>query len=213
MMHDSKNTKGLVPSIATLGLAVVLLTIPAGCSQTKVAQPLTKELSGSEPAQQMAFWHTLAERPLTSNDEAFHGLLLFLDGTVTATDYDSRVQLLRERNMLPNHFNQPADQAVQRGTLAVAMVRALQIRGGVMLTLLGSSSPRYAIRDLEYQNLLPSSSPHQTLSGTEFVGVIGRMEDYLRIHPVRANESTAGEIEQARKLGRSEAPTTAPAKP
>ena len=40
---------------------------------------MTANLSGSDADAQMEFWHTLASRNLTSNDEAFHGLLLFLD--------------------------------------------------------------------------------------------------------------------------------------
>ena len=60
---------------------------------------------------------------MTSNDEAFHGLLIFTDGQDPASDYAGRVAALRKRGMLPADFNQPADQSVDRGTLAVALPR------------------------------------------------------------------------------------------
>src|SRR3982751_4788532 len=88
-----------------------------GCSSAKVAQPLTQKLGGNDPDAQMEFWHTLANQPLTSNDEAFHGLLLYLDSQDPAADYAGRVQVLKERGLLDRTFDQPADQAVQRGTL------------------------------------------------------------------------------------------------
>jgi hypothetical protein len=41
-------------------------------------------------------------------------------------------------------------------------------------------NPRYATRELMYLDLYPPSSPQQTFSGTEFLGIIGRIEDYQR---------------------------------
>jgi hypothetical protein len=130
----------------------------------------------------MEFWHTLANQPLTSNDEAFHGLLLYLDNQDPATDYPGRVQSLKDRGLLDRTFDQPADQAVQRGTLATALVRALKVKGGVFQRLT-HDHPRYAVRELMYMDLYPPSSPQQTFSGTEFLGIIGRIEDYQRGNP------------------------------
>ncbi len=150
-----------------------------GASQ-RVSRPLTGNLAGSDPDSQLNFWHTLATRPVTSNDEAFHGLLLFQDGQDKASDYAGRVQILRSRKMLPTGFNEPADQAVSRGTLAVAVCRILNMKGGLMMNLTGGSSPRYAVRELQYVEVYPLSSPQQAFSGNEFLGIIGRIEDYQR---------------------------------
>jgi hypothetical protein len=144
-----------------------------------VQQPLTHELGGNDPNEQLEFWHRLAVQPVTSNDDAFHGLLLYLDGDDPAPDYAGRLQALKSRKMLPAGFNQPAEQAVERGTLAVALVKALDIKGGLMLRLLGPN-PRYAVRELVFMELYPQSSPRQTFSGAEFLGIIGKVEDYQR---------------------------------
>jgi hypothetical protein len=115
---------------------------------------------------------------VTSNDEAFHGLLLYADGQDPANDYAGRVKTLKSRKMLPANFDRPADQAVERGPLAVAICRALEIKGGVLLRLTGAQ--RYAVRELQFMDLYPPSGPNQTFSGSEYLGIIGRMEDYQR---------------------------------
>lgn len=155
------------------------LLLLAGCQTARVEQPLTMELGGNDPDAQLEFWHRLAEEPVTSNDDAFHGLLLFLDGEDPAADYAGRVAALKDRRMLPPGFGEPAEQAVRRGTLAVALVRALNIRGGILMTLTGAH-PRYAVRELQYVGLYPPSSENQTFNGSEFLGVIGKAEDYQR---------------------------------
>jgi hypothetical protein len=153
-----------------------------GCKSAKVAQPLTANLAGNDPDAQMEFWHSLGSQPLTSNDEAFHGLLLYLDNQDPAADYAGRVQAMKDRGLLDKSFDQPADQAVQRGTLATVLVRALKIKGGVFQRLT-NDHPRYAVRELMFLDLYPPSSPQQTFSGTEFLGIIGRIEDYQRGNP------------------------------
>ena len=157
---------------------MLLASLTFGCHTAKVAQPLTGKLAGNDPDSQLEFWHTLATRPVTSNDEAFHGLLLYADGQDAANDYAGRVKTLKSRKMLPTKFDRPADEAVERGPLAVAICRALAIKGGVMLRMTGTQ--RYAVRELQFLELYPPSGPHQTFSGSEYLGIIGRMEDYQR---------------------------------
>jgi hypothetical protein len=165
----------LVVSAGLIGVGAA-----AGCKTAHVDQPLTAELGASDADTQLEFWHTLAQQTVTSNDDAFHGLLLFLDGTDASTDYAGRVETLKSRKLLPAGFNQPAEQAVDRGTLAVALSRALKIRGGLVMALTGPS-PRYATRELVFLGIYPPSSPNQTFSGTEYLGIIGKAEDYQRI--------------------------------
>src|ERR1700712_4830597 len=102
-------------------ITIMISVFLAGCHSAKVAEPLTAKLGGSDPDSQMEFWHTLAERNLTSNDEAFHGLLLYLSDADPATDYAGRVTVLKSRGLLDANFHQPADQAVERGILAQAI--------------------------------------------------------------------------------------------
>jgi hypothetical protein len=152
-----------------------------GCQSARVGQPLTGTVGGNDPDQQMEFLHRLADRKVTSNDEAFHALLMFLDGRDPANDYAGRVTALHNRKMLPGGFDESADHALERGTLAVALVRGLSIRGGVTMMVLGPN-PRYAVRELQFLDIYPVSSPNQTFRGSELLSILSRAEDYQRSH-------------------------------
>lgn len=167
----------------------LLVLVVAGC-QAPTAHPLAAAHAGSDPKAQMDFWHSLPDRKAVSNDEAFHALLLFADGKDPATSYADRLRILRERKMLPDGFDAAADAPLRRGTLAVGLLRALSIKGGLTLHLF-SGSPRYSVRELEYAGLYPPSSPHQTFSGAELIGIIGRAEDYQRGQAAIVNNPSA----------------------
>jgi hypothetical protein len=164
----------------SLCFGACLLLPLVGCKSATVSEPLTGKYGGDDV--QLEFWHELAARPVTCNDEAFHGLLLYLDGEDPNTDYAARVSALKSRGLLPAGFNRPANEAVKRGTLAVAIAHALKIRGGVMMHLSPHCS-RYAVRELMFHELYPASSPNQTFSGSEFLGIMGRVEDWQRGNP------------------------------
>lgn len=162
------------------GVAVSLIVlIMIGCQTPRAGKPLAKELAGSEPDAQVAFWHALADEPVTSNDAAFHGLLLYADGKDDSADYAARVAALKSRKMLASNFGEPAEAAVKRGTVAVAVMRMLGEKGGATTRLFGGR-PRYAVRELMFLNVYPPSTPNQSFSGNEFVGIIGAIEDHQR---------------------------------
>jgi len=156
-----------------------VLILVAGCATPRVEKPLTGTVGGNDMGEQLEFWHQLSERPMTSNDEGFHGVLLYLDKSDPAKDYAGRVGALQGRKLLPAGFDRPADEAMERGTLAVILVRLLEMEKGWALSVFGGS-PRYAVRELEFARLYPPSSPNQTFSGAEFVGIMGRVEDVQR---------------------------------
>lgn len=164
------------------GVHFILLAAVAlgGCEAAQVQEPLTNSVGGSAPGEQLEFWFKLSERPVTSNDDAMHGLLLFVDGKDGNTDYAGRVADLKQRGLLPGGFDEPGNQAVTRGTLAVALAKTLEIRGGVVMRLMPMSG-RYATKELVYMDLYPPSSPHQTFSGTEFLGILSKAEEYQQM--------------------------------
>ena len=192
-----------------LGVLAALMSAggAAGCASPVTGPPLSKELAGVDPQAQMDFWHALPTRRAVSNDEAFHALLLFFDGQDAAADYPGRVRALQVKGMLAGGFDDKPESAVRRGTLAVALVRALAVPGGLTMRLFGPRA-RYAERELEYAGLYPPGSPHQTFSGAEFLGIIGRAEDYQR-----GKDAEAQVPEQVIGAGGRDGPGTRPAPP
>jgi hypothetical protein len=165
--------------------SMLLAMTCCGCqssSSARAGKPLSAELARNDEDAQVEFWHELTDELVTTNDHAFHGLLLYVDGKDDSADYAARVATLKSRKMLPKKFDEPATAAVRRGTLAVSIMRLLGERGGVTTTIFGPT-PRYAVRELMFINVYPPSTPNQSFSGNEFVGIIGRIEDYQRGNP------------------------------
>src|SRR5205809_293793 len=67
-------------SFAAILLACVFAGIFTGCRSSTVPDSVLPRLAGNEPQMQLDFWHEVATRLMISNDEAFHGLLLYVDG-------------------------------------------------------------------------------------------------------------------------------------
>lgn len=156
--------------------------LAGGCGTARVSRTVVADLSADDQDTQIEFWHTLATKPVCSNDDAFHAIILDLDGTDPNADYAARVAALKARGLVLKSFNQPANDGVTRGVIAVALCQAANIKGGLIMHLTGPNE-RYCLRELRYMGLLPPSSTNQTFSGVELVGVIGRFEDYQRGNP------------------------------
>lgn len=169
-----------IAAAALLPIALSIALSLAGCAT--VPRSVVDDQGADDQDTQISFWHTLAGKTVCSNNDAFHALLLDFDGTDPNPDYDSRVKALKARGLVLGWFNQPANQAVSRGVVAVALCKEANIGGGVTMHLIGPNE-RYCLRELVYMNLLPASSENQTFSGLEMVGVIGRFEDYERGNP------------------------------
>src|SRR5205823_882627 len=87
-------------AVTALGVFTTLFLL-VGCQTARVEESLTHKLGGSDPDAQLEFWHQLATRPITCNDEAFHGLLLYVDGQDANADYSGRVSAMKSRGLLP----------------------------------------------------------------------------------------------------------------
>jgi len=161
-----------------------IISLALGCQTASVRNSVTTKFSGNDTDAQLGFWHELADRPVTDNDDAFHGLLLYADNHDDCTRYDQRVAAMKSRGLLPGSFSEPANIAIERGTLAVAIVKLVGIKGGWIMHVFGPT-PRYAVKELVFDGIYPPSSPQQTFSGSEFVGIIGKIDDYQQ--PVSAD--------------------------
>lgn len=161
-----------------------LAALMQGCQSAVVAHSVDQKFFANDTNSQLSFWHELANRRVTSNDDAFHGLLLYADSKDDSKNYDQRVSTLKSRGLLADSFSEPANSAITRGTLSVAIVKLLDIKGGWVMHVFGPT-PRYAVKELVYRGIFPPSSPQQTFSGVEFVGIIGKIDDYQQ--PVTAD--------------------------
>jgi hypothetical protein len=180
MFYDQRKPAHRLPGLAALLLAIAGMATLTGCHAAHVEKSVQAGLGDTDAdAQDVEFWSRLYGSPLIGNDDALHGLILFFYNEDKCADYPARVSFLKEKGLLGKDFEAPADRAFTRGTFAVALAQGLEVRGGVMHTLFPMSE-RYAVRQLAAEQLFPESSPNQTVSGTDFVGIVGRAEDYQR---------------------------------
>jgi hypothetical protein len=155
--------------LSSCGVALVLIgagLLPTGCQHALVQQSVVSRYSNDSDEAQMDFWHELNDVPIATNDDGLHAVLLYLDSKDPNADYAARLSVMKSRQLLPKDFNQLANQALERGTLAVILTHALHIKGGLMLHV-APFVPRYAVRELYYEDIYPLSTAQQTFSGRE----------------------------------------------
>jgi len=60
-LHSPEVSRTLAHALVTVAAAFLL----AGCNTVRVSEPLTRKFGGNAPAEQLAFWHALPERPVS----------------------------------------------------------------------------------------------------------------------------------------------------
>lgn len=178
------NRRRTIPLICTL-LGIGPALTAGSCARSTVTTGLETTYDKQDLTRDIAFWHKLPERSAVTNDEGLHGLLSFIYGEDPAADYPARVKLAKEQGLVAKDFNEPANATLTKGTLAAALARTMNIKGGVMLQLSGNSG-RYATRELTYMGILPEgSTENQSISGLDFVGVISKAQDFATVRGTR----------------------------
>lgn len=92
---------------------------------------------------------------------------------------------LKAQSIMPPDWDL-ADEAepLRAGKIAVLVVRALDIEGGVMRTLFPYSE-RYAVLELRHRELIHDVTPGRYITGSELVGIIRRASEYQKVGEIR----------------------------
>ena len=159
-------------------LAVLAVLALAACTRTQVASPIQTTYEQQDTTAELDFWHELADRPVTTNNEAVHGLIVLANGHDPNDDYATRLAWLRDNGYLSAGVNESGAAAVERGTVAHILAQMLDIKGGLTMRIIGPH-PRYAMRELTYMDLMPYGSPQQGMTGIEFLDLVAKAQDYM----------------------------------
>ena len=183
--------------LALASLALALCT--GGCARTTIVDPQETTYDPNDVTAQLDFWHELNGRSAITNNEGVHGVILMTQGTDETGSWEARLDFLDERGWLPDSLrDESPDTAMQRGTLAAILVRAMNIDGGVMMRLT-DKAPRYAYREMVYLGLMPEGSEQMVLDGLDYLGVISESEDFLALRARR-------EAQEQREAEENDAP-------
>ena len=162
-------------------LAAVLLVLsvggcaPAGVKGVRAFEDLPA--AEGEVMSDAEFFYELTNKRYCSTDDAYRGVLLFIDGKDTSKDFQERAARVQMHGIVKKSWKHNAKAPITKGKVAYMFARALEIRGGVVYNIT-DASPRYALRELIYHDIIISGSENQKLSGAEYVGILGRADDY-----------------------------------
>jgi len=166
------------PDVFVLTGIVLTLVCAPGCSVNRRSVERSSAVDvRSNVSDELEFWDSVSARPLVTNHDALHGLLL-LAGEQPGS-FKDRLSLARLRGWVDGDEVILANEAARVGLISVACCDLLKIKGGVTRLLFGTSE-RYCTRELVYRRSLPARSPNQALSGLEFADLMSRVSAELR---------------------------------
>ncbi len=163
-----------------LSLAVVMLVVslggcaPAGVKGVRAFEDLPE--AEGEVMSDAQFLFDLSKKKYCSTDDAYRGMLYLIDGKDTSKDFEERTARLAMRGVVKKNWRHSCNEVVTKGKVAYMLVRALEVRGGVMYNVT-NASPRYSLRELIFNGIIKDGTEHSKLSGAEYVGILGRAED------------------------------------
>ena len=129
----------------------------------------------AEAQQEIEFLDALEDMPAVTNNDALHAFLILEDGTDPSKDYQDRVAEGIRRKWLSSSFDQQANAAAHVGWMAGAGCRIMKIRGGLTMMIFGPVD-RYAVKELIFMQILPLRTDNQSLTGSEFIDYLNRLE-------------------------------------
>lgn len=133
----------------------------------------------------------MSRQPSVAENDALGGILMLLDGKDDTRTFGQRVDVLEQRGIVGPSWSHKASRALTRGRLAYMICQACDIKGGIILRLLGPSR-RYCLRELQYMEVMGMGSQWGQPTGMEFVAVLTRADVYIRTGKV---PDVVGEIE------------------
>ena len=159
-------------------LAVATLGAGLGCDRQMAQTSVTDRYP--RPEQELDHAESLESAAVVTNNDMLHGFIVFANGEDRWTTYAQRVVDARARGWVPDDWREPANESATVGRMASIAARIVDVRGGLSFMLLGPT-PRYALRELIYQDVLPARTENQSLSGLEFTDFLNRLSRMSRL--------------------------------
>jgi hypothetical protein len=167
--------------VFVLALAVV------GCARTTLKDSVADTHGGRGGGDELDFWDGAATKPMVSNRDALHALVVSFVPGDEATDHAAELTIARRRGWVAEGEALPAGESARIGWIARAVCLECGIRGGVTMRVFGAKE-RYAVRELNYLGWLPEMSTFQAISGAKLIALLGSAEDYRNSAAPRPKE-------------------------
>jgi hypothetical protein len=171
IMNVTYKEGGLAMRKYTVLLLIIAVAV-AGCQSNvaNVSMPAGELAAESVNSAELAY--TLSSQKWCSNDQGCSMVLLLVDGEDRYTNFDQRLAALESKGLADASWNLKEAEPVSKGTLAYMLCHGLDIKGGVLMQLIGGR--RYAYREAVFCGLMMRGSETEPLTGPEVVGIMGR---------------------------------------
>lgn len=161
-------------------LALVTGLTLNGCSPNGPSVPADKTLAVPADVDSAEFLDRAGQMQVMRFDHALHGLYLLLEGQDPRAGFQTRLDRLRDRGVVPRAWTVSAGQALTKGHLAYMVYQACGVKEkGASLALLGPSR-RYCLRELQYHGMMAEGGQGTPVTGMEYVAVMTRADVYRR---------------------------------
>ena len=127
------------------------------------------------------FFYELTNKQYCTTDDAYRGVLYFVDGTDSSANFQERAARVQMHGLVKKNWEHNPQAPISKGKVAYMFARALELPGGVMYNIT-NASVRYALRELIYHDIIKGGSEGDKVSGAEYVGILGRADDYRQSH-------------------------------
>ncbi len=154
-----------------LGVLVVGASLPLWAQQASPPAGQEKPKEG-----RAAYVRRMYEKDRATFGDACRSVLGFVRGEPAEGDFAANEKDLLARSIVEENWGGDSGP-LTKGTLAFMLCKALGIKGGFTMSILGASR-RYALREAIYLGLMPRGSPGQFVSGRELIDVITNAEIY-----------------------------------
>jgi len=157
---------------------VVVVEAPAPAEAALAEAPA--EAADGSPQTDARFFAELAFKDVASAADAARAMVILVsEGRNHGGDLEADRAYLREKGILPDGWLDRAAAAdpLEKAHLAVLVCRALDIKGGLFMRLLGPT-PRLALRECVYLELMVGGSEYGHVQGGELAGVIDRADRF-----------------------------------
>lgn len=163
--------KAAAPNAAPAAKAAVTPPAPATAPEKAAAN------AGADDSDARFFGELGYKDCATAADTARALVILVSEGKQRPGDFEACKAYLTRRGVLPDGWldKAKADDPAEKSSLARLVCRAMGIKGGLWMRLLGPL-PRLALRECVYHELMAGGADYAYVSGGELVGVIDRCD-------------------------------------
>ncbi len=154
------------------------MVLAGGCAHSGEPRIDKPEATLPEAESSPGFLDRMSSTPTVTQNDAMRGLLFLLQEKDPAGNFAQRVEMLHGKEIIPGGWTYNANKPLNRGQLAYMIYQACGIDGGIILHLTGPSC-RYCLRELQYQRIMAEGLANTSVTGMEFIAVLGRAGAYM----------------------------------